>query len=94
MPVDRAHIRAIEIQTWIQNSNLQVRNWIAIDDMPLETLAPHIMRNHFVKTDPFDGLTRERVKYAITLLQSELTDSDRNNALEMELNANLQSTLI
>ena len=71
MPKDHAALRAHEIKSWLERSQLQVRNWISLDDMPLELMAPSIMRGHFVHTHPKEGLTPEKVKLAISILTSE-----------------------
>ena len=73
-PYKREFNRTHEIFKFIQdykenNKNKNIKNWIAIDDIDLYKLN-NDFKNHFVKTIIKDGLTEERAKLALKLLNS------------------------
>eukprot|EP00930_Biecheleria_cincta_P060588 TRINITY_DN46229_c0_g1_i1.p1 TRINITY_DN46229_c0_g1~~TRINITY_DN46229_c0_g1_i1.p1 ORF type:complete len:202 (+),score=38.66 TRINITY_DN46229_c0_g1_i1:61-666(+) len=45
--------------------------WAAVDDVDLESQDPTFMHGHFVKTDPLQGLTRDRAEVLSATLQSQ-----------------------
>eukprot|EP00435_Cladocopium_sp_Y103_P034838 s2584_g9.t1 len=51
--------RAAEILAWVEG-NCSAQPWLAIDDLPLELPADHVVR-----TDPFAGLTEADVDEAL-----------------------------
>lgn len=68
--------RVEEILDWVDRKN--PKNWIAIDDLPLNELYKEtneevrkIILPHFVKTDIFDGIQDCHVEYSISFLSTD-----------------------
>lgn len=70
----RGRSRAAEILAWL-NENCSSAPWLAIDDLPLELPAEHVVR-----TDPFAGLTEADVDEALEKINkmAESCPSERN----------------
>ena len=67
--------RTDEIASFIKdyrknNKNINISNWIAIDDINLSKWNPKMMKNHFVHTSLLKGLTEFHVEKAIHLLNA------------------------
>ncbi|CCW69568.1 unnamed protein product [Phytomonas sp. Hart1] len=75
--------RVVEILTWLENhENLNVKNFLALDDINLTALAPNktFFAKHSITTNGLTGLTDQDVAKAIEIL------SDRNNINKKSIN--------
>jgi len=63
-----AFTRCKEIQKWLDDCKEHIINWIAIDDMNL-LVSQELMKNHFVKTQREEGITKEKADLTISLLK-------------------------
>ena len=60
-----------EILQWMQQPELAVEAWIALDDMNLMKMNSKLDAAHFVRTDDAVGLTRDKAEEAITKLLAQ-----------------------
>ena len=63
--------RVDEILQWMQQPELAVEAWIALDDMNLMKMNSKLDAAHFVRTDDAVGLTRDKAEEAITKLLAQ-----------------------
>lgn len=67
VPADLAHLRVIEIKTWLAESGVDVYSWVAVDDMPLHRFETEFLNGHFVQTNCHEGLTEKKVDRILQL---------------------------